>query len=377
MFEVLLPRLDAGMTEGTIVEWLKKEGETIEKGEPLARIEGEKVIFEVEASARGILGKILATKGMAVPVGTAIAVIFEEGEKVIQEEKIPERLKEGRVLASPAAKRVAKERGINLAEVKGSGPEGMILEKDLQLETDRNTADFEKPKICQALEVNKTIPIVGMRRTIAERLTHSYQTAPHVAITMEVDMTKALSAQKEFSQAKGIKIPTTALLTAVVAKALKDQPIMNSTIESNEIRLIKDINVGIAIALEEGLIVPVVHHADQRDLLEIARAATELIQKAKTRSLSVKDLAGCTFTISNLGAFGVDVFTPIINPPQAAILGVGRIAEKLIAKTNLFQIVPTMTLTLVFDHRITDGAKAAQFLQEIKELLEKAYPMSQ
>lgn len=366
-----MPRLDAGMKEGTIVEWLKMEGDTVEKGDPLAKVEGEKVVFDVEAQARGVLGKIFATKGTTVRVGEPMAIITEEGEEVPGEEKVPERIRDERVLATPAAKRIAKERGIDLVKIRGSGPEGMILEKDLQVEIGAKGLDLQKPEPTIALEVSEVIQVVGMRKVIAERLTHSYRTAPHVAITMEVDMTRALNMQRELLEDKGIKIPMTALLANVTAKALRDNPMINSVFEDNQIRVIKDINIGIAIALEDGLIVPVLSNADKKSLSESALAVARLIDKAKTRSLSLEELNCGTFTITNLGSFGVDVFTPIINPPQAAILGVGRIAEKPVAMNGKCQIAPMMTLTLVFNHRIVDGAKAAQFLARTKELLEK------
>lgn len=377
MFEILLPRIDAGMTEGTVVEWLRKEGDSVQKGEAIAKIEGEKIIFEVETSKSGVLGKILTKVGTIVPVGNPIAIVYEQGETTSESKDVSGKFTGPKILATPAAKRLAKERGIDLANIKGSGPEGMILEKDLPSEAGKNTLENGKGGVFSKLEISKSIPLAGIRKTIAERLTSSYQTAPHVAITMEVDISKALNARKEISETRGIKIPVTALLVCASARALKEKAIINSTFENNEIKLIKDINIGVAIALEEGLLVPVIHHADKKNVFDVSDIITRLIEKARTRSLSIDELQNGTFTISNLGAHGVDIFTPIINPPQAAILGVGRISERLLVRGNTIAIVPMVTLTLVFDHRIIDGVAAAEFLRRIRDVLESAQTIFQ
>lgn len=371
MFKVLMPRLDPGMKDGIVIEWLKEEGDRLQKGEALVSIEGEKAVFDIEVQTSGILTKKLAEEHTVVPVGEVIAIITEEGEKAPEEEKSFEKPREEKVPATPAAKRIAKERGIDLTELTGSGPDGMILERDLLHKIGANSLEAQKPGAPVEPENDEIIPLTGMRKTIAERLTDSYRTAPHVAITMEVDMSRALVLQRELSEAQGMKIPITALLANITAKALKDNPVMNSVFENDQIRVVKDINVGIAVGIEDGLIVPVLHNVDKKSLSETARKIRDLIDKAKTRSLSVEELRGGTFTITNLGSFGVEIFTPIINPPQAAILGVGRIADKPIVLYNEVRIAPMMTLTLVFDHRIVDGAKAAQFLGRIKEYLEK------
>lgn len=370
MHKVLMPRLDAGMREGIIVEWLKKEGDTINKGDPLLTIEGEKTVFDVEAQTSGVLSRVLAEKGSVVPVGESVAIITEEGEDSPKEKITFERLEEERVLVTPAAKRVARDRNIDLSKIKGSGSAGTRLEQGLPQVVETKDSESKRLESPLPLEVSEIIPVVGMRKTIARRLTHSYRMTPHVAITMEVDMTRALEKQKEISETLGGKIPLTALLVKVTAKALKDNPLMNSAFEKDQIRLFKDINVGVAVAIEEGLIVPVLHNAERKSLSESATLLTELFGKAKARSLSPEELQGGTFTITNLGSFDVETFTPIINPPQAAILGVGKISERPIAINKEIRISSMMTLTLVFDHRIMDGAKAAQFLKEIKELIE-------
>jgi pyruvate dehydrogenase E2 component (dihydrolipoamide acetyltransferase) len=369
--KVLMPRVDAGMREGTILDWLKKEGDSVRKGDPLAKVEGEKVVFDVEAPVSGVLKELLVTEGTTISVGQPIAIIAEEGEEAPKEMEVSvEAPPEKRIRASPAARRIAREHGLDLTKIKGNGPEGMIVEKDVL-----HAISAEKPEVPPSFEIVEVIPLTGMRKTIADRMVYSYRTAPHVAITMEVDMTEALKLHQTIEKIRGVDIPLTPLLTTVTALALKHHPIMNSVLERDQIKIIKNINIGVAVALEDGLIVPVVHDADKKDLIEIASLVRELIEKARKRELSIEELRGGTFTITNLGGFGVDIFTPIINPPQTAILGVGKIMERAKVVDKQIRAAPIITLTLVFDHRVVDGAKAAQFLKEIKELLEDPYKL--
>lgn len=365
MYEVLLPRLDAGMKEGTIVQWLKKNEDQIQKGEPLVKIEGEKIVFDVEAQSSGIL-RILVKEGTLVPVGTTIAIITSEGEQTAQEIKTEDLAAPSRerVAASPAAKRIAKQRCIDIDKIEGSGPSGLITEKDVL-----NASRAEGPNIPSQLDIREVVPLIGMRKSIADRMTYSYRTIPHVAISTDVDVSESVKLQKLIEESKNTRIPLTAILTKVVAKALEGYPIVNSTFEDDRISVLGHINIGVAVALEDGLVVPVVHNADQKDLLNVASDIENLLKKAKERTLTSEDLQNGTFTITNLGGFGIDAFSPIINPPQAAILGVGRIKDRTTVLEKQVRIAPIMTLTLVFDHRILDGAKAAQFLGRIAELL--------
>jgi pyruvate dehydrogenase E2 component (dihydrolipoamide acetyltransferase) len=365
MQELTMRRLDPEMKEGIILEWLKKEGDYVQKGDPIVKVEGEKIIFDIEVPESGVLAKILAKEGTSVPVGEPIAILTQQGEEISETVKVEE-VQTEKEKASPAARKLAKEYSIDLTKIKGSGPEERIVREDVL------KAVQEKSEISM-LEVEKVIPLVGMRKTIAERLTSSYREAPHVAITMEVNVTETLKLQQILERAFNAKVPFTAILTKGVAEALKKYPNLNSTVEENQIKVFKNINIGIATAIEEGLIVPVVHNADKKDMAELVDTVKELIEKARKRELSAKELKDGTFTITNLGNLGVDVFTPIINPPQTAILGVGRIAEKPIILNGKIEILPVMTLSLVFDHRVTDGAKAAVFLQEIKNVLESPY----
>ncbi len=369
MRELLMQRLDPEMKEGTILEWLKNEGDAVQKGEPIVKVEGEKTIFEIEAPESCILARILVEERSSAPVGEPIAILTQPDEELSEtwrKVKEDEVKREDRLIvkASLAARKLAKTHNVDLTNIKGSGPEGRIVREDV-LRIIQKKSGIALPR------VEKVVPLVGMRKTIAERLTYSYRETPHVAITMEVDMSEGIRLRQTIEKMKNTKIPLTAFLTKVVAHALKYHPVLNATLSKDQIRIFKDINIGIAVDLEEGLIVPVVHDANKKNLMEIASLVENLIKKAKERSLTTEELKNGTFTITNLGAFGVDIFMPIINPPQTAILGIGRIAKKPRVVDEQIKVLPVATLNLVFDHRIIDGAKAAKFLQDVRKLLEE------
>ncbi len=375
--KVVMPRLSLTMKEGSVVHWYKKEGETIIKGEPLVEVLSEKATVDVEAPASGVLRKICAEQGMDVPVNATLAIITAPDEEIGEieaETALPEKEEkevvvapeiqteataavEKRGLASPAAKRLAREHEVDLAQVKGSGPEGRIIEADVQ----RLIEETSQP----APRVREVIPLAGIKKTTAERVSRSFRTVPHSTVIMEVDMSRAVKMrnEKQFSY--------TELLVKAVASALKTHALLNSTLtEDEEIKVYGDVNIGVAVATEQGLVVPVIHNVDNKSLEEIALKLRELAEKARTGKLAKEDVTGGTFTITNLGMYGVDFFTPIINPPEAAILGVGRIVDKPVVEGEEVVIRPVMTLSLSYDHRIVDGAPAAQFLQEIKKILE-------
>jgi len=375
--KVVMPRLSLTMKEGSVAQWFKKEGETVTKGEPLVEVLSEKATVEVEAPATGVLRKILAEQGMDIPVNATLAIIAAPDEEIVEieaemalpvkEEKAVDAAPEiqteiavaveKRGLASPAAKRLAREHGVDLANVKGSDPEGRIVEADVQ----RFIEDTSQP----APRIKEVIPLAGIKKTAAERVSRSFRTAPHSTVVMEVDMSHAakIRNEKQFSY--------TELLVKAVASALKTHTLLNSTMtEDEEIKVYGDVNIGVAVATEQGLVVPVIHNADSKSLEEIASKLRELAEKARTGKLAKEDVTSGTFTVTNLGMYGVDFFTPIINPPEAAILGVGRIVDKPLAEGKEVVIRPVMTLSLSYDHRIVDGAPAAQFLQEIKKILE-------
>jgi len=368
--KVVMPRLSLTMKTGTVIQWFKKESETVQKGEPLVEVLSEKVTYDVEAPASGVLRRILAEEGLDVPVDRAIGLIGSADEPIPQEATEPEPAPESvatapllpkseeiseRVLASPAAKRLAKELHVDLNQVKGTGPEGRVVEDDVRLFADQLGAE---PR------VQEIIPMVGIRKTTAERLSLSARTAPHSTVVMEVDMSNAARIHRETRQSY------TEMLVKAVASALCEHRIVNATLDGEQIKVFEDINVGVAVAAEKGLVVPVIRNADRKSLNEIASVLQTLVEKARQGELAKNDVTGGTFTITNLGMYGVDVFIPIINPPETAILGVGRVVEKPVAVNGQVTVRPMMQLSLAYDHRIVDGGPAAQFLQTVKKTLE-------
>ncbi len=300
----------------------------------------------------------MAKEGADVPVAETLALITAPSEELPEVEAAAEAVEERmevRVLASPAAKRLARELGVNLAQVKGTGPEGRVVEEDVRRLLDKAKA---------ARKIQRVIPLTGIRKTAAERVSLSAKTAPHSTITMEVDVTKIARLREK------VQVSYTDALVKAVAKALTEHPLINSTLEEDKIKIFEDINVGVAVATEGGLVVPVINNADKKSLKEISSALRELVDKAREGKLAREELSGGTFTITNLGMFGVDTFTPIINPPETAILGVGRVGEKPVVVNKEIVVKPTMQLSLSFDHRVVDGAPAAQFLQKVKQSLE-------
>jgi pyruvate dehydrogenase E2 component (dihydrolipoamide acetyltransferase) len=366
--KVVMPRLSLTMKTGTVIQWFKKENETVQKGEPLVEVLSEKITYDVEAPASGVLRKILAVEGLDVPVDQTIGFIGSADEPIPQQasepEPTPERVATAvpmqkaeaseRVPASPAAKRLAKELHVDLNQVKGTGPEGRVVEDDVRLFAEQPGA---------VLRVQEIVPMVGIRKTTAERLSFSARTAPHSTVVMEVDMSNAARIHRE------TQLSYTEMLVKAVALALREHRIVNASLDGEQIKIFEDVNVGVAVASERGLVVPVIRNADNRSLSEIASVLQTLVGKARQGELTKDDVSGGTFTVTNLGMFGVDVFIPIINPPETAILGVGRVVEKPIAVDGQVTVRPMMQLSLAYDHRIVDGAPAAQFLQTIKKIL--------
>jgi pyruvate dehydrogenase E2 component (dihydrolipoamide acetyltransferase) len=260
-------------------------------------------------------------------------------------------------LASPAAKRLAKEYGVDLSILKGSGPEGRIVEEDVKRYIEEKS--LVQPK------VKEIIPLTGFRKTSAERVSMSFRTAPHSTIVMEVDASKAKEAYEK------LHVSYTAIIVKAAAKALLEHPIINSTLEGDRIKIFEDINVGVAVATSLGLIVPVIHNADGKSLKEIDATINDLTEKARHGKLAKEEVSGGTFTITNLGMYGVEFFTPIINPPEAAILGVGRIKDQPVVIDGKIETKSFILLSLSYDHRIVDGAPAAEFLGKVKEKIEK------
>lgn len=361
--KVVMPRLSLTMKTGTIGRWYKKEGENVEKGEPIVEVISEKAVYDLEAPASGVLRKILVDEGVDVTVDATIAVITAPDEPLSEAEVAFEMPKEGveeefkeKVLASPAAKRLAREYGIDLHLIKGTGPEGRIVEEDVKRFIEE--AKWMLPK------VKEIVPLSGYRKTSAEKVSMSFKTAPHSTITMSVDVSRAALLHER------LQTSYTAIIVEAVAKALAENPMVNSTFEGDKIKVFEDINVGVAVATEQGLVVPVIHSANRKTLKEIESAIKDLTAKAKEGKLKKEELSGGTFTVSNLGMYEVELFTPIINPPEAAILGVGKIIEKPVAVDDKIEFKPFIILSLSCDHRIVDGAPAAIFLQKVKHYLE-------
>jgi pyruvate dehydrogenase E2 component (dihydrolipoamide acetyltransferase) len=404
--EVKLPRLGQGMESGTIVKWLKTEGDRVERGEPLYELDTDKVTQEVEAEAAGVLLKIAVAEG-EVPVGQTIAVIGEEGEEVslepssgdgaaaqevaedTQEEGSPgpareeerERGREavetaqpptrdgGRVKASPLARRIARERGIDLASLSGTGPEGRIVAEDVE-RAGAGAAPAEAPTPIAVGEVEQR-PLTSIRKTIARRLTEAWQ-IPVFQLLASADMTRATALIARLREdEEGPKATITDLLTKVCAAALVRHREVNAQWTDDAILLFPTANVGIAVATPQGLVVPVIRGAERMRLAEIAAARADLVARARDGKLQRVDLEDGTFTISNLGMYKVEQFTAVLNPPQAAIVAVGAIEKRAVPLDGELVVRPMMTLSATFDHRAVDGAPAAGFLQTVKELLEE------
>jgi pyruvate dehydrogenase E2 component (dihydrolipoamide acetyltransferase) len=390
--EVILPRLGQGMESGTIVRWLKAEGEPVAKGEPLFELDTDKVTQEVEAEAAGVLLKIAVPEG-EVPVGQTVAFIGAEGEDVPEiaaaapEEAAPPRPQStevtvevreeaavasgnGRIKASPLARRMARERGIELAGVRGTGPDGRIVAEDIErAEAGGPTAPAAAPARLPAGEVER-VPLSNVRRTIARRLTEAWQ-IPVFQLQASADMTRvnALVARLR-ERDPDVRITVTDVLTKVCAQALMRHREVNAEFTEDAILLHPSANVGLAVAAQQGLVVPVIPGAERLSLTEIAGVRADLVGRARENKLRAEDLEGGTFTISNLGMYAVESFTAVLNPPQAAIVAVGATEDRVVPVGGETAVRPMVTLTCTFDHRAVDGAPAAAFLQTLKESLE-------
>ena len=407
--EIKLPRLGQGMESGTIVKWLKSEGEQIEKGEPLYELDTDKVTQEVEADASGVLLKIAVQEG-EVPVGQTVAVIGEQGEEVSIEAPTgngaaasaetraakppvresgpgegvsgepggspasatspePQARTDGRIKASPLARRIARERGIDLAQLRGTGPEGRIVAEDVE----RAEA---APAPAAAAEVPagevEVVPLTSIRKTIARRLTEAW-TVPVFQLTIDVDMERAVALREQLVERMGDEAKPTLsdVLTKISASALMRNRAVNAHFGEDGIKRFPSANVGIAVAAPQGLVVPVIQRAESLTIQQIANVRAELVGRARDNKLRQGDLDGGTFTISNLGMFGVQQFIAVLNPPQAAILAVGSVDERPVVRAGELVARPTMTVTLTCDHRTVDGADGARFLEDVKAMLEE------
>ena len=363
---VVMPALEMAQDTGKLLAWRKKEGERVVKGEPLVEIETDKAVVEIEAPGDGVLAGVTAQPGAVVPVGRTIAWLVQPGESVpIDQSPIAQSpinpqsaILNPQYKISPKARRLAQERGVDLATVTGSGPGGEILASDIEATIANRSAIPQSPIVHQSAILNpqSAIRMTTAARLMAERTTQSWTTVPHFFLTREVDAT-ALVAARERSPG----VSHTDLLVALVARALKKHPRMNGGAAP--------VNVAIAIAVDDAVVTGVIHRADAASLADIAARRQELTGRARAGRLQPADIAGATFTISNLGMYQVDAFTAIIVPPQAGILAVGAIADRVVAIDGAPAVRPMVTLTLSCDHRVVDGARGAAFLNDIVDAM--------
>jgi pyruvate dehydrogenase E2 component (dihydrolipoyllysine-residue acetyltransferase) len=403
--QVTLPRLGQGMESGTIVRWLKAEGDEVQKGEPLYELDTDKVTQEVEADSGGVLLKILVPEGQEKPVGTPLAFLGEAGEEVPEAAAAPEAAAEPepeattepepavvsagtvpeqpvaqpdrnggtvpaeRIKASPLARRIARERGIDLAALSGTGPEGRIVAEDVERAAVAGPAAAPVP--ARAPGAVERVELTSLRRTVGRRMTEAWA-APAFQIVMSADMTRAQELRPLLVERHPDERPTvTDVLTKVCAVALMRHRDVNALYAGDAVELHPSANVGIAVATERGLLVPVIPGCEALTVAQIAAARADLVGRAREGKLQAADLEGGTFTISNLGMYGVEQFVAVLNPPQAAILAVGAIEERPVARDGGLVARPMMTMTLTCDHRTIDGATAADFLRTVKEFLEE------
>ncbi len=434
---VVMPKLGLSMSEGTVSKWLKKVGDEIKSGEPFFEVETDKLTNTIEANTDGVVRHFFVEEGTTVPVLDKVAIIAAADEDISAllggapaaaaapeapaaaapaASAAPVRAPGERVVAAPAAKKLAKELGIDLALVPGTGPNGRItlddvknwkpapaapaapaaeeapktkasplaaaVAKDLGIDLDKIGAkdrvlaedilrylESTREKAPEEAPREEVVPMNGMRKAIAKNMLNSHMTSPTVTANLSVDMS-AMKAYREQLKAKEIKVSYTDLLVKFIAKALTEFPLLNCSVEDNKIVYKHYVNMGVAVALDNGLVVPNVPDADKKRLTEISKEIKELAKLAREGGLPMEKLRGGTFTITNLGMYGIESFTPIINQPEVAILGVTTMEDRAVVRGGEIVIRPMMTLSLTFDHRVVDGSVAAEFLQRVKALLE-------
>jgi pyruvate dehydrogenase E2 component (dihydrolipoamide acetyltransferase) len=382
--EVIMPALSPAQKTGILIEWFKEEGDLIEKGELLMEVETDKANVEVEATTTGILANITVNLGDEIPVGKVIALILADGESAPEsnkeysftELKVSEEdtaqlqttisnplepsadLPTNKIVASPKVRQYAKKEGIDLSLIKGSGPNGVILMEDVLV--NQSSTETEE----------NDIPTSKGWRLMADRLTESWSSAPHFNLVRDLDVSNLVTYKKQVQDKISNRLTYTDLLIKLVSIALKEHPRINASWIDNNIVKNSEINVGLAVDFDGGLIVPVIHKTDELSLGEITNRRKDLITRIQAGKLLSGDLDSGTFTISNLGMFDVDSFNAIINPPQSAILAVGRIVDKVVPIDGLPAVRPILTLNLSFDHRVVDGVRGAEFLKTLSNLIE-------
>jgi len=434
--EIVLPQWGMEMQDATIVRWLKQEGDSVQEGEPLVELETAKIATELESTASGVVAHILVPEGTIVPIRTVLAIVAAPGEQVqrpvgtapsVTAPSAPgaaapqRRADHGAPQVVPAARRLAQERGLDLAQVQGTGPGGRILledvhnalaartaappaaatvavqvtpaarhlarQHDIDLRTVQGSGprgrilieDVQKVLATQTQPAAPAVPVVpikGMRQTIATRMLQSLQTMAQVTLTTEVDVTDAMTLRAGLArQWSESSLSPLHLVIKATARALKEHPRMNAVQKEHEVELVPEIHIGVAVSLDEGLLVPTIRQADTKHLAEIARESHDLSTRARAGQAAYDEVTGGTFTITNLGTYGIDAFTPIINPPQVGILGMGRVVEKPVVYQGEITKRSMLLLSLTFDHRVIDGAPAATFLHTLKSHLEDPWWM--
>ncbi|MFP7273053.1 dihydrolipoamide acetyltransferase family protein [Bacillus safensis] len=367
--EVVMPKLGMSMKEGTVSVWNKEVGETVNKGESIASINSEKIEMEIESPAEGTILDIKVSEGEGVPPGTVICYIGEGNEQVEEkkEKDLPPKQKKERIKISPVARKIAQSANLDIHTLVGTGPDGRITKADVL----RALPD-EKEK--QHNEPTKHQPVSMMRKTIASRMMESLQTSAQLTITMKADVTKLTALQSELNETAAgrhdMKLTMTDFVAKAVVLSLLEHPAMNSQYQNDRVETFEYVHLGIAAALDHGLAVPVIRHAEKLLLIELAKSIKSYGKKAREGKLLHDEIEGSTFTITNLGAYGVEHFTPILNPPEAGILGVGKADQMPVYQGNELCKGTILPLSLTFDHRVLDGAPASQFLSTVKAYLE-------
>jgi pyruvate dehydrogenase E2 component (dihydrolipoamide acetyltransferase) len=404
--KVLMPKLSDTMEEGTILKWLRKEGEKVKQGETLVEIESDKADMELEAYDSGVLRKIVVPEGGKAPIGALIAIIGEPNEDIsallaaapaaeqpapaaaaqktppsssqavtasppaqAATPATPQAAHDGRIKASPLAKRLAKEHNINLLTIPGSGPQGRVIKRDIESALSGKIA-VSRAAAAIVPGTAEDVPLSPIRKTIAKRMSESKQTAPHFYVTVEIDMEPAMAFREQINTATDLKLSFTDIIIKAAAAALLKHPQVNGTYLGETMRQYHYAHIGVAVALEDGLVTPVIRNCEQKRIDQINRELRELVDRARARKLKPEEYQGSTFTISNLGMFGVEDFAAIINPPEGAILAIGSIVERPVVKNGVIVIGHTMKATISADHRIIDGAVAARFMQDFKKFME-------
>lgn len=403
MAEVIMPKMGDAMTEGKILRWIKQPGDTVAKGEAIAEIETDKVNVEIESEWDGTLARLLVGAGEVAAVGAPVALIARPGEAVdgqaapvgmagaarggdnVAGQAGPQPAAggapssaagaaSGAVRASPLARRLAEQRGIALSSIKGTGPDGRITKEDVEaaMAASSRTPAAPAPPLAPAGPGEREVPLSRMRATIARRMTESKQHAPHFYVSVSILMDSALALRGQLNEGLSDteKVSVNDLIVKAASQTLLRYPNLNASFAETAIRLSEDINISIAVALPEGLIVPTLYHCDRKPVWQIAQEAKALTERAQAGRLRPEDLTGGTFTVSNLGMFGVDAFAAIINPPQAAILAVAAAKPQPVVRDGQVGVATVMHVTLAADHRVTDGAEAARFLSDLQHLLE-------